>query len=307
MSTLLEIAEKLQDTQTALAKLENAIVKYPDEKGLGISLLSLRKRQKDLEGQFAEAANKQWVDVCSYRLFREEDIAERPTLYAFSKTLLDFQSLVTLVYSAIKEDTPRQTTKVGAEALSATTFGFGYTFAGSLGVVLTMPNERLLIGDTDIDKTIETVFELVKTQKTETVAEFAKRLGAAPIRTLYNWVSDQVTCGVASQIEWWRGHKVKTSVLTQLPELATLKQAIEQSSDEKINTFTTRALLVGADTKTRAFHLVMEREAEIRGKMADTISAVELPKWYTAKIQKTTRIFYSTEKESVNYVLLSLE
>ncbi len=192
MSVLLEITEKLQDTQAAIHKLEEAISRQPPTPSVIATLSTLEKRQRDLEAQFSELTADQHFDVCSYRLFPDHKEEDRPTLRAFTKTLLDFQTLVTQVYYAKKTGRPRETTHVTAEAASETAFGFGYTFTGSLGVVLTLPNERLLFGETDIDRAIKTVFELVKAESPQQIASHAKELGAAPIRTLYNWVSDQV-------------------------------------------------------------------------------------------------------------------
>jgi hypothetical protein len=55
--------------------------------------------------------------------------------------------------------------------------------------------------------------------------------------------------------------------------------------------------------------MIFEHEAEIRGKMSDQIavdSTVELPKIYTAKILKTTKVYYSMDKEDEYYYLVSL-
>lgn len=311
MSALLELTEKLQDTQAAIHQLEEAISRQPPAPPSVLATLrTLEKRQRDLEAQFDELTTDLHLDVCSYRLFPDHKEEERPTLRAFTKTLLDFQTLVTQVYYARKTGQPRQTAHVSAEAASETAFGFGYTFAGSLGVVLTLPNERLLFGETEIDKAINTVFDMVKAEKPQQIAAYAKELGAAPIRTLYNWVTDQVKSGLSSEVEWRRKEGVRSQVLAQFPELVELKSAIESTSDEETEEITITGLLVGVDVSSRTFHMSFEEGDDIRGKMSESIGlehTVELPKVYTAKIIKTKKIFYSTDREAVYHYLESLD
>lgn len=310
MSALLEVTTMLQDTQAAIRQLEQAIAQNPSPPSVIATLSTLKKRQRDLEAQFAEAAAEQYLDVCSYRMFPDQKEESQPTLRAFTKTLLDFQTLFTQVYDAIKSGQAKERTRVTAEVAAETAFGFGYTFTGSLGAVLTLPNERLLFDQTDIDEAINTVFDLAKAEKPEQIASYAKKLGAAPIRTLYNWVSDQVSSGLSSQIEWKRKREVRSGLLVQFPELLELKRAIESTSDEEEETLIVTGLLVGIDLSSHTFHMSFEDADDIRGKMSEMVAsekAVEVPRVYTAEIIKTKKIYYSTEKETVYYYLVSLD
>lgn len=310
MSAVLEISEKLQDTQAAIEQLESAIAQQAPTPSIIATLRSLKKRQYDLEAQYAEATANQFLDVCRYRLFPDSKEEERPTLRAFTKTLLDFQTLFTQVYHALKTGRPRGTAHVTAEAAMETAFGFAYTFTGSLGAVLTLPNERLLFDESEIDRAMNTVFELAKAGDSQKIAEYAKELGAAPIRTLYNWVSDQVTSGLSSQIEWRRKQEVRSELLVQFPELIELKHAIEATSDEEEEEEEVTGLLVGVDLATHTFHMTFEEGNDIRGKMAESIGReekIEIPRLYTATLIKTKKIYYSTDKELVYYYLMSLD
>lgn len=182
MNDLLDTIEKLQDTQAAIRRAEKAVLEHPEMPSVALSLKSLRKRQQSLEALFSSLADDQWFDVCSYKLLPEKE--GRPTLPSLTNTLGDFQTLFTLVYDTIKNG-PKQRGRASAEATAATTFGFGYSFTGSVGFVLTLPNERLLTDETDLDRAMSTVFEMARAQSPQDVAKFAKELGAAPIRTMY--------------------------------------------------------------------------------------------------------------------------
>jgi hypothetical protein len=306
MSALLEVTDQLQETEAAIRQLEQAIAQQTPTPSIIATLSTLQKRQRDLEAQFNEATAEKHLDVCRYRLFPDQKENERPTLAALTKTLYDFQALVTQVYAAIKRELPKPTTHVSAEEVAATQFGYNYSFSGSVGVVLTLPNERLLFGETDLDRAINTVFEMSKANTSEKVQAYAKQLGAGPVRTLYKWVSDQVVSGLSSEIEWRRNQEVRSEVIAQWPELESLKRAIEATSEEEQTPLITTGYLVGADFKSRTFHMAFESGPDVRGKMSDAINEITWPKIYTAKIIKTTKIFYSTDKPVEFYYLESL-
>ena len=87
MSALLEITEKLQDTQAAIVRLENAAANNPDSTSIHLSLGSLQKRQRDLEAQLAEIIAVEHINAYSYRLMPEQTQYQRPTLFALTKAL----------------------------------------------------------------------------------------------------------------------------------------------------------------------------------------------------------------------------
>ena len=306
MNELLDTVEKLQDTQAAIRRAEKTVAEYPDLPSVVLSLRSLQERQQTLETTFASLADELWLDVCSYRVLPERDGSV--TLPSLTNTLGEFQALFTLVYDALKNG-PKQRGRASSEATAATTFGFGYSFTGSVGFALTLPNERLLVDETDLDRAIRTVFEMAQAESSEQIAVFAHELGAAPIRTMYRWATDHVRSGLNVDIDWRREEQVRTGLAIQIPQLENLQHAIAATSDEVEETFTVTGLLVGAHVHSHSFELELEDGNQIRGKMAEGIGSehtVELPGRYTAQIRKTTQINYATEEDIVSYHLLSL-
>ncbi len=307
MADLLEIAEKLQDTQAAIARLEGSLAQNPDEQSLILGLNSLRQRFQNLEEQFAEAASKHEVDVCSYRLFTEGQ--DRPTLRPLTAALSDFQAWFTQTYNAIKKG-PRERDRVTADVLSETAFGFAYSFTGSVGFVLTLPNEKLLIGETYLDRTMMTLTEMVKAESPDQIVAFKNELGLAPIRTMYKWAADHVSSGLGAEIQWRREQTVRSSLLVQHPQLENLTRAIARTSERVINEYEIEGQLVGIDSKYKTFHLEVQSIPDIKGKTLfeiDPDHPIIFPAYYRARIRTETVIHYSTEKEEVSYFLLSLE
>lgn len=306
MNALSETIEKLQETTAALSRLEAAIAKYPDSPSLAATIRSLRMRQSRLEEAFATIAERQQTDVCSYRLFANDE--RQPPLLAITTALGDFQSLFTSVYDSQKQG-PKSRSKASADVIAGTSFGLAYTYTGSVGVVLTLPNERLLLGESDLDNAMATVFEMAKSSSSEQIAHLSERLGAAPIRKLYKWALDHVCSGLGADVEWRKCDSVQASLLIQTPELDNLCQAIAETSDEENEEMELIGEMVGADIQGHRFHMRFPGAPDMRGYMTESIGveyAVELPRRYRATIRKTTKINYATGEEDVSYYLLSL-
>jgi hypothetical protein len=307
MSEIEGLTRRIQDTNEAIARLERSMVDRPELPSLLTNMSSLRKLYANLEAEFRQAADSLGVDVCRYRLFVD---GEEPTLPGIASALNDFQTMFSLVYAAIT-DGPKATGHLGAEAAKDTTFGFSYSFSGSTGVVLTLPNQRLLFDEvsTALDKAMAEVFTMAKASTPDHVRDFARRLGAAPVRALYRWANDHVRSRLGAEIAWQRSERVRASVFVQQPELERLRDAIVVTSDKVVTTLVTAGELVGADIPARTFHLKVGN-LDMKGRFVDAISeqhSVTLPKPYKATVQVTTQINYSTEREYADYVLLRLE
>ena len=309
MNRLSEIQEKLLETNAAVAEVEKAIANDPKSLSLSAMMKSLEKRYQKLEADFLVEVDSIGVDVCAYRIFGEE---ERPTLKALSSVLGDFQNLVSTVYDAVKTAVPKIRARISAEIAAETEFRFGYTFPGSVGVVLTIPNQRLLIGESYLDESLQVISEMAKVHDSPEVLKYAKRLGPASIRSLYKWAYDHAESGLGVDIEWRRQQIIRTHLFAQRPELERLHQTIGVTSEERISELTVHANLVGVELTRRSFHLKSDTGEDIRGSLAEDIDisekqTVELPRRYKAHVRKTEKIHYSTEEEDISYNLLNLE
>ncbi|MBI3621705.1 MAG: hypothetical protein HY208_05900 [Nitrospirae bacterium] len=306
MDTLLDIIEKLQSTEEALFRLENVTQRDPLDKTLLLELKSLKKRQQHLEGIFSELAHKSYLDVCTYRLF--DDNGRRPKIASLTRALTDFQSLFTSVFNAVKRG-PKTRDRISAEIAEQSAFAFGYTFVGSVGFALTIPNDRLMFGETELDKTMSVIFSLAKAENSESIVSIAQEIGIAPIRSLHQWAQDHVESALNAEIKWRRHEEVRAKLIIQIPELEHLQQTIDRTSEEEITIITVSGRLVGADVKNRTFHMTFEGAEDIRGYMDQAFPAQELlnlPKYYTASIRKITKTYYSTGQVETQHYLVSL-
>jgi hypothetical protein len=305
MSPLADLQSRLNDTHAAIAQLERAIAQDPGSTTLPVSVRSLEKRAATLQAHFLEEADRLGVDVCTYRLFTN---GHRQRMADVAKALLDFQRLLTVVFDAITVG-PKSRAVIDADVTEQTALDFAYSFSGSVGMVMTIPNERLLLIDSHLDMAMRKVFELAKTESAETIDQIATTLGAATVRSLYRWADDHVQTGFGADIKWRRREEVRASLLIQEPELRRLTDAISVAPDTRTETLVLDGELQAADVKRRTFKLKIAG-GTIRGRFGDAITAEHkamLPQRYRAYVLKTTRMRYAMDQPEETFFLTRLE
>lgn len=305
MSNLADIRMQMQETTATIAQLEGLIATN-ESPSLLANLESLQKRQSHLENEFAYAAAKAEVDVCDYRLFAGDH--DRFSANAIADAIKGFQRLFSVVYDALKNG-PKSHARISNETAHDTTLALGYTYAGSLGIAFTLPNERMLLGESMLDEAMSTVFEMIQAKERGDVSEFAEKLGAAPVRVLHGWAADHYSAGFGADIEWKREKDVRANVLVQCHEIESLKSAIEEVSETTTTRMTINGELVGADVHSRRFHFI-SAHGNLRGTFTDAIGKgheAELPKRYTATIVQTKKTYLATGREHVAYFLEKLK
>ncbi len=305
MSELLDLQDKIRHTQAELARIELSLAVRPHSESLNLSLGSLRKRLWDLEEAYLLEADKLGVEICRYRLFSDD---RQPTVTAVANVLGDFQRLISTVYAALRYG-PKERARLSQDVLENTELPFGYSFAGSLGVVMTVPNDRLLLGETILDEAMSTVFDMAKSETPGAVAAFAQRLGPSVVRLVYKWAGDHAAAKLGADIQWLRRDKVRGELLIHQPEIARLTEVISQTSAEIEESLEVTGELRGADLDSHLFHLRVG-ETDIRGRFGDAITAeqrAELPRAYRAILRRTEKIIFAMEKPEESYFLVRLE
>jgi hypothetical protein len=307
MTDLATLQEQLQATSAELARLNRAIAENPGSDSLVSMTRSVEDQHKALEQTFLHEANNLGIDVCNYRLIGEN---EQPRAASVARALETFQSLVSTVYAAVKSGAPRMAGRLSATVVSESSFGFGYTYPGSLGVVLTVPNERFLVGESKLDESVSVVFNMARSEQSFEIAQYAETLGPAAVRAMHKWSTALANSGLGADIEWWRDAHVQAELVMQPPEFDRLAKTIEATGDPVVAELTAFGLLVGIDTARRTFHLTFENAADIRGKLGDAVSLAEpahVPARYTAWLTRTTKPRYAVEQDEIEWTLHKLE
>jgi len=305
MSALLELQHQLRETNAALAQLGRAIAQTPDSEPLQMMFDSLEQRQRLIEGRFRQLTNESGLDVCSYRILH--DRAEIPAA-AVGRVLIQFQQLVSVFYDALKNG-PKIRARVTSDIAAETALNFSHSFAGSTGIVLTVPNERLLMVESILDMAINRIFQLNDAMDQGNVMRLSKDVGRAGVSSLYSWAKSHAANGLGTDIEWRRGQQVRGKLLIQQPQLERLERTIAATSESKTTKYEVLGDLVGADLVMKKFRLIVDGAEDIHGSMSRDISddqTLHLPKRYRATVEKTVRIHYATEEEDVSFHLVAL-
>lgn len=313
MSVLASTQAKLLETDALLAKEERALADNPNQARLILSSIrSLQKIRTQLEAEFAEAANRLGRDICKYRMFSDEGVFRVPYV---TTAVSDFQNFVTVVYDAIKNG-PKERGRVGVDSLQESSFEIAYSFRGSLGFALTIPNERMLLDEvkTNLDDSMSAVCQassLATSRDTGAVAQFAKKYGNASVRAMRKWAEWHVKTGLGAEIRWERNKHVRSEMLIQQPELLALQQTIDSTSEEQVSMVEVVGMLTKVDLPNFRFKIEVEgADKPLEGKFAEAIDqthAAKVPWRYRAFIAKTTKTHFATEQDEETYFLMRIE
>jgi hypothetical protein len=290
-----------------MARLREALAATPDDEGLALMAESLLQRQEYLEDKFAEAANSQQLDICRYRLIPETGQAY--PILGLSRILGEFQELVTTVFDAIKTHKPKTRARIAPELIQLSSFDFGYVVPGSLEIVLTVPNDRLLLVESELDQAVSTVFRLMKSDDSREIGELASQVGVASIKKLYELAEDHYKYALSAGITWTRAKDPRGEIFVQPAEFERLCGRLAEKSDETTEAITVKGRLVGLDVDLGTFHMTFPEGEDIRGKIGGAFREgrpAEVPGNYTADMIKTTVIYYSTREDRVSYELVEL-
>ena len=306
MNRLLQIQTQLVGVGANIAGVEKALGRRRSI-ALTSSLKSLCRVRERLEDEFMAAAGTSQVDVVSYRLFEGH---ERPTVALVGKALESFQALYTVLYASVSGGQPRDTAKLSSQALQQSAFEFSYAYSGSVGFVFTLPNERLLFGETNLDKAMEDLLLMTRLSSADEIKRFSLKFGQAPVRAMYNWANTLSASGVGADIQWRKDDDIKGSALLQPAEVEALRNLIDLTSDLEVDENTFYGVLLGYDSKIRVFRFEPSDGGEILkgtlAKEANLPPKVTIPERYSATIRTTSKMHYATGKADTSHELLSL-
>jgi hypothetical protein len=308
MDRLLHLQDKILRTGAAIGKLEAEIAARPDSRTLQSNILSLRKLHHNLQHDFGDTANDLGLDVCHYRM-----LEDRPPAKALSGAIGAFQDALSLAYEGLRSG-PKTRRRLSATAIQDTELRVAYSYPGSFGVVFTVSNERLLLPEMQsyLDRAAESVLSVGKAaDNAEIVSKTVREIGRAPIVAIHDWAKTSAHYQAGAAIEWRRSDAIRNEVFIQPQEFSALQSSLERMSEKTESELAVTGILVGADTKSRRFHFVVDDlDEDVRGRFSDAISdshQAEIPMRYVAHLHKTTQITFATEDEEVAYFLERLE
>jgi hypothetical protein len=292
MSLLASVQDQLRHVDEVIAGLERSVVSHP-RPSLAANIRALEKERRTLQAQFERAAIDEEIDVYRYRILT----SDRATITGLTEAWREFQNLLATVYESLRKGGSRKKAKSKAPPVPQIQLGFGYSFPGSVGVALTLPNREGLFSNEAIVQATEAIFEFASSYRDQSgVAAMARRLGPEPVEAMYAWVNAHVSHRYGVGIEWRRTEVQSRQIVVQYEELSILR---EQLSKTTIDTsLDVTGDLVAVDMDANTFRIRQDTGEEIEGTFVDAISAeqaAQIPARYAAHIARQSKVIQVPE------------
>jgi hypothetical protein len=305
MSEIASAVERTRKAFASVSRLEEALARAPDNRALQLNLAAMRKAALQSQEQLFRFSEQVHVEVCNYRLIPEaSDNYALPHVLA---SMLEYQNLFSQIYDAIRNGIKSRLV-IGREALQESVLEFGYSYSGSLGVVLLRPGSRDMISGT-FDDSIDALYQVIDIKDQHEVRDVAKLLGNSVIKRLHDWSDANLKGGFAADVRWTRSDGRQLGEVIERRRMEHIVGIIDATSDEQIQDIEAVGILIGGNLRSGSFHFVVPNGEDYRGRVApefDTSTDMTLGKRYKARIREKSTLTYSTQKVEKQRALLSL-
>jgi hypothetical protein len=304
MSRLAELQRDLQEASAALAHAERTLAVHPNVPSVLATLRTIQNRRASLEEQFFAAADELGLDACGYRIEMEGSTAPISGLTAVLGT---FQRIFTTVYDALERGAKKKAAKNSDKAITDTSLGFAYTFPGSVGVMMTLANERFLF-ESKLDLAMEKTFALIRAKEPEELQQLTEDVGLPAVRLVHQWAEENVKAGFGADIIWRRDDVVKKEVRIQAIEIADKAATLRAMSAKETVVVVGELLDVSV---SEHFFRMQVSDRIIQGSFDKAITAqnpARLPKRYQATLNIIEKVVLpESGEEQIDYFLLRLD
>jgi hypothetical protein len=306
MSDYVSILEKTRQAFAAVARLEQALLRLPGDPALEMNFRSRKRLAERYQDELFQAAQIEHIDICQYRLI--PNTRERYPISNVSKALENFQDLFALVYAALEEGA-KDTAHLSRAMRFQTELEFGYSYPGSLGIVLMIPSERDFFS-TKFDVSIQAIEQLLTISNTDEVLDLARKLGRAIVNKAYSWSVDNYGADFSVDLVWRKSDGTLSGRHIDRLQMAKLADIIGVTSEETKTPFVERGVLVGIDLPTRWFHFVVPDGDSFKGVLGPdfpTVGTIEVNRRYQAYLVERAITQFATEHTQRRYELERLE
>ena len=291
-----------------MAALEKALARDPDDYALQKDLRSISRLAERFEQQFLELAKQSQIDVCRYRIIPGTN---NYSLRNVTESLSDFQGIITAIYDAKVTGTKKTRASYSNETHAQSALQFGYTYGGSLGVVLMLESERDMFSG-KFDDVVETFQQVLEVSDEHDVRDISRVLGQAVMGRVYQWAAANSAADYSLDIQWKRSDGVEIGEYIEAQKLKKIMDIILLTKEPSSEPIEVSGILVGIDVKKKAgsFHLVVPEGESFAGVLSDSFDRAahwEVNTRYTARMTKRTVVHFATERTDVSFLLEGLE
>lgn len=308
MSGLDSLLDRLRQAYASIAEIEQAALRAPGDQYVLANLASLKADVGDLEDQWRTLAALQQTEVCRYRLVPSGNVGY--ILSDVTRSLLDFQGLFSQIYDAFVRG-PKRRARLTDDLLGETRFNFGFSYPGSLGVVLTVQGEPGIFED-KYDRSIDALMQIAHVSDEDAVRDMSRTLGGAVVKRAFDWSRVNLSAGYTVDIGWTTAKGYSKGGVIDVSTFGRIVEIIGRTSDIERETIRIPGVLIGIDAKAKRFRFVSYEGngPPYAGTLSETFplkSVWSINTSYTAQITVETIVDYATQVEREVYRLNSLE
>jgi hypothetical protein len=306
MTELTETLDSLHDTDVVTAKLTELRQGGTQDAIDQVNLDALAKRRRDLERRLGAHLRADQLDLIEYKI--ETAAGAFCPSTAVAHALLAFQEMTSCAFDAVRT-APKRLYQPSRENLDLSTFLLTGARVGSLMMMsLSVPNQRLIAIESDLDIAFELVFSLLRIRTSSQLISVQARTGAAALTLAYGWARNSIEYGLTTFISWQKNAAISEAIAILPSDAELLRQTIEDTSLERTDEITAECELLSLDNASSSFVLRTTTGEERAGQLANRFprGAWAIYARYTAQLTRMIRIRCATGEEAVRWMLNEL-
>ncbi|WP_422343170.1 hypothetical protein [Parasphingorhabdus sp.] len=284
-------------------EMEFALKNDPENRKLRMGLGSAKRRAAESEKNLNTLVSANSIDLIRYKIDNGSDTY---AVKSVTESVSGFQNSFTGVVDFL-ENGPKDKAHFSNEIKNLTELGFAYTFPGSLGVVLSVSNDRDLI-EGKFDRAVDVFEEFLEISNSNMAVDASRHMGLALVSQLCSWIKVNSQWGNSVDYIWNRSDGIVRGQHVGIDHFHQLNDIFQSAKEEEQKQLEIQGILVGLDLETSSFHFVVKDGDDYRGKLDDQFQKgpTVVGREYTAQISKNETRKVATGNSIVTYKLLHL-
>jgi len=305
MSELTETLDSLHDTDVVTTRLTELRQGGTQDAVDQVNLDALAKRRRDLERRLGAQLRADQLDLIEYKI--ETGAGAFCPSTAVARALLAFQDMTSCAFDAVRT-APKRLYQPSRENLELSTFLLAGARVGSLTMSLSVPNERLIAIESDLDIALQLVFSVLRIRTSSQLTSVQARTGTAALTLAYGWARNSVEYGLTTFISWQKSAAISEAIAILPDDALLLRQTIEDTSLERTDEIKEECELLSLDNASSSFVLRTTTGEERAGQLANRFprGAWAIYARYAAQLSRMIRVRCATGEEAVRWTLNEL-
>jgi hypothetical protein len=302
MSQLGNILLDLRDSDATLADLAALANLEPVDPVIDLNREAIERRRHDLERDLHDLLKRQQLDLLRYKVARSGG-GPCPAS-GLARSIWCLQELITSVFDAV-----RSREGESRENAELTALMFASAERGSVVVSLSIPNERLLLVQSDLDVSLQLIFDFLQIRTSGGLRGIAQRVGFKSTAALYLWAETFMEYGLEVSLHWQKTAEWARAASLSLNEALVLKTTIEATYDDLAEAIELDCQLINLDTRNGNFLVETTDGRQITGRLGDEFprtSGPVLSGLYRATLMRVVRQSYASGEQSAAWILRKL-